>query len=251
MTSLKDFSLEGKNAWITGASYGIGFNIAKAFVAAGIKTIIFNDINEAALERGLANYKEAGIENVKGYVCDVTDEEGVKALVEKVHAEVGQIDILVNNAGVGYYGIHETLSPDEISTMVRTNLEVPLILSNLLVSTLKKNNGFIINISSHTATAVNPHGCAYGATKAGLFSFSKSLFEEERKYGLKVIDIQPDMTDTNLYRNANFGVANDVLAYLAPDDVANAVKYAVTQRDGCAITCINLKPQLNRISRNK
>ena len=50
------FSLEGKNAWITGASYGIGFNIAKAFVGAGIKTIIFNDINEAALERGLANY---------------------------------------------------------------------------------------------------------------------------------------------------------------------------------------------------
>ena len=94
------FSLEGKNAWITGASYGIGFNIAKAFVAAGIKNIIFNDINEAALERGLANYKEAGIENVKGYVCDVTDENAVKALVEKIHAEVGNIDILVNNAGI-------------------------------------------------------------------------------------------------------------------------------------------------------
>ena len=79
------FSLEGKNAWITGASYGIGFNIAKAFVAAGIKNIIFNDINEAALERGLANYKEAGIENVKGYVCDVTKEDDVKALVEQIH----------------------------------------------------------------------------------------------------------------------------------------------------------------------
>ena len=62
------FSLEGKNAWITGASYGIGFNIAKAFVEAGIKTIIFNDISEQALELGLKNYKEAGIENVKGYV---------------------------------------------------------------------------------------------------------------------------------------------------------------------------------------
>ena len=84
------FSLEGKNAWITGASYGIGFNIAKAFVAAGIKNIIFNDINEAALERGLNNYKEAGIENVKGYVCDVTKEDDVKALVEQIHKEVGQ-----------------------------------------------------------------------------------------------------------------------------------------------------------------
>ena len=79
------FSLEGKNAWITGASYGIGFNIAKAFVAAGAKTIVFNDINEEALQRGLANYKEAGITNVKGYVCDVTNEDGVKALVNKIH----------------------------------------------------------------------------------------------------------------------------------------------------------------------
>ena len=68
MTGLKDFSLEGKNAWITGASYGIGFNIAKAFVAAGAKTIIFNDINEAALEKGLTNYKEAGITYLKVYV---------------------------------------------------------------------------------------------------------------------------------------------------------------------------------------
>ena len=85
------FSLEGKNAWITGASYGIGFNIAKAFVAAGIKTIIFNDINEEFLERGLNNYKEAGITNVKGYVCDVTKEDDVKALVEKIHAEVGTL----------------------------------------------------------------------------------------------------------------------------------------------------------------
>ena len=75
------FSLEGKNAWITGASYGIGFNIAKAFVAAGIKNIVFNDINEAALQRGLDNYKEAGITNVKGYVCDVTDENAVKTII--------------------------------------------------------------------------------------------------------------------------------------------------------------------------
>ena len=94
------FSLEGKNAWITGASYGIGFNIAKAFVAAGVKNIIFNDINEDALKRGLDNYAAEGIKNVHGYVCNVTDENAVKALVEKIHAEVGQIDILVNNAGI-------------------------------------------------------------------------------------------------------------------------------------------------------
>ena len=93
------FSLEGKNAWITGGAYGIGFNIAKAFVAAGAKTIIINVRNEEALARGLQNYYDAGINNVKGYICDVADEQSVSMLVEKVHKEVGQIDILVNNAG--------------------------------------------------------------------------------------------------------------------------------------------------------
>ena len=93
------FSLEGKNAWITGASYGIGFNIAKAFVAAGVKNVIFNDINEDALKRGLDNYAAAGITNVHGYVCNVTDENAVAETVKKIHEEVGQIDILVNNAG--------------------------------------------------------------------------------------------------------------------------------------------------------
>ena len=61
------FSLEGKNAWITGASYGIGFNIAKAFVAAGIKNIIFNDISEAALERGVVAVKSVALINSAYY----------------------------------------------------------------------------------------------------------------------------------------------------------------------------------------
>ena len=127
------FSLEGKNAWITGASYGIGFNIAKAFVAAGIKNIIFNDINEAALERGLANYKEAGIENVKGYVCDVTKEDDVKALVEKIHQEVGQIDILVNNAGIiKRIPMHE-MKRQEFQQVIDIDLVGPFIVSSAVI----------------------------------------------------------------------------------------------------------------------
>ena len=68
------FTLEGRNAWITGAAYGIGFAIAKAFVEAGIDNIIFNTSNQESMHKGLAAYKEAGITNVHGYVCDVTDE---------------------------------------------------------------------------------------------------------------------------------------------------------------------------------
>ena len=143
------FSLEGKNAWITGASYGIGFNIAKAFVAAGAKTIIFNDINEAALQRGLDNYKEAGISNVKGYVCDVTDENAVKALVEKIHEEVGQIDILVNNAGIiKRIPMHE-MKRAEFQQVIDIDLVGPFICSSAVIpEMMERREGKIINICS-------------------------------------------------------------------------------------------------------
>ena len=96
--NINAFSLQGKTAWITGASYGIGFAIATAFAGCGAK-IVFNDINQELVDKGLAAYKEAGVE-AHGYVCDVTNEDAVQALVKKIEAEVAPIDILVNNAGI-------------------------------------------------------------------------------------------------------------------------------------------------------
>ena len=93
-----NFSLEGKVALVTGASYGIGFAIASAYAKAGA-TICFNDIKQELVDKGLAAYKELGIE-AHGYVCDVTNEEQVNALVAQIEKEVGVIDILVNNAGI-------------------------------------------------------------------------------------------------------------------------------------------------------
>ena len=95
---IKSFSLQGKVAWITGASYGIGFAIAEAYSACGA-TIVFNDINEELVNKGLASYKEKGIK-AYGFVCDVTDENAVNELVKKIETEIGTIDILVNNAGI-------------------------------------------------------------------------------------------------------------------------------------------------------
>ena len=117
MTNL--FSLEGKNALITGASYGIGFNIAKAFVKAGIKNIIFNDINEEALARGLKNYADNGITNVKGYVCDVTKEDDVKEMIEKIQEVYAAKDIL-KAAGLRREGVNIISCP----TCGRTRIDL-------------------------------------------------------------------------------------------------------------------------------
>ena len=98
MSITDKFSLEGKVALVTGASYGIGFEVASAYAEAGA-TIVFNDIKAELVEKGLAAYKEKGID-AHGYVCDVTSEDQVQAMVAQIEKEVGVIDILVNNAGI-------------------------------------------------------------------------------------------------------------------------------------------------------
>ncbi len=181
-------------------------------------------------------------------VCDVLQTKELLDTVKQIAAK-HRVCILVNNAGVAYYGLHEELNPAKIQQMVRTNLEVPLLLSQQLLRDLKKNRGYIINLSSVTALGSSPHGCAYGATKAGLAGFSRSLFDEARKYGVKVVAIYPDMTDTNLYRNADFTVGEEAEARLLPEDVANALEYILRLRDGLVVSDLTLKPQLHRIRR--
>ena len=98
MNQYLNFSLKGKVALVTGASYGIGFAIASAFAEQGA-TVCFNDINQELVDKGMAAYAAKGIK-AHGYVCDVTDEPAVQAMVATIAKEVGTIDILVNNAGI-------------------------------------------------------------------------------------------------------------------------------------------------------
>ena len=159
------------------------------------------------------------------------------------------LDLLINCAGVGFYGLHDEISSADLSEMVRTNLEVPIVLTNLLLKKLRESKGTVINIASVTASQNNPHGAAYGATKAGLLSFSRSLFDEVRKHGVKVTTILPDMTDTNLYRNASFEASKDENARLLPQDVADAVRYVLEADPHMVITEFTVRPQLHRIEK--
>lgn len=227
-------------AIITGASSGIGYAVSEKLSALGYEVFGFG--------RDFGNVEWKAEDNIHPIVCDVLDTDKLCACVKQITAQ-HRIRILVNNAGVGYYGLHEELNPDKIKKLVRTNLETPMILTQQLLRHLKENAGYVINISSVTAGQSNPHGCAYGATKAGLSSFSHSLFDETRKYGVKVVTISPDMTQTNLYRNADFREGDEKESYLLPEDVAKAVEWILDQRDGVIVTDITLKPQIHRIKR--
>lgn len=232
--------VKNEAAIVTGASSGIGAAISRKLCGLGYEVFGFGRAFEKS---GLVE-----TDSFHPIVCDLLDTDRLCACVKEITSQ-HQVRILVNNAGIGYYGLHEELSPAKIKALVRTNLELPMILAQQLLRHFKKNAGVIINISSVTASGSNPHGCAYGATKAGLTSFSHSLFVEARKYGVKVVTIAPDMTKTDLYRNADFREGDEAESYLLPEEVADAVEFVLDQRAGVVVSDITLKPQLHRIKR--
>lgn len=235
---------ERKTAIVTGASSGIGRAVSLRLLQIGYQVYGFGrDFEKHADEDDLMD--QAYFHPVR---IDLLQTEKVAASVTRIRKE-SPVSLLVNGAGTAYYGLHETLNAGKISEMVRVNLELPMILSQLLLRDLKQNQGCIINIASVTAASVNPHGCAYGATKAGLASFGRSLFEESRKYGLKVVTISPDMTATDLYRNADFETSDLPEARLLPEDVADALAFVLERPKALTVTELTIRPQLHRISR--
>ena len=187
---LQNFSLEGKVALVTGASYGIGFGIATAFAQCGA-TIVFNDIKQELVDKGLAAYKEKGIE-AHGYVCDVTDEAAVNALVARIEKEVGVIDILVNNAGIIKRIPMTEMSAAEFRQVIDVDLNAPFIVSKAVIpGMIKKGHGKIINICSMMSELGRETVSAYAAAKGGLKMLTRNICSEYGEYNIQCNGIGP------------------------------------------------------------
>ncbi len=187
---MKNFSLEGKVALITGASYGIGFAIAEAYAAAGA-TICFNDLNQELVDKGMAAYEEAGIQ-AHGYVCDVCDEEAVGNMIGTIEKEVGVIDILVNNAGIiKRIPMHE-MTAEQFRQVVDVDLNAPFIVSKAVIpSMIKKGHGKIINICSMMSELGRETVSAYAAAKGGLKMLTRNICSEYGEYNIQCNGIGP------------------------------------------------------------
>ena len=187
---MSDFRLDGKVALVTGASYGIGFNIALGLAEAGA-TIVFNDIKQELVDKGLQGYKEAGV-NAHGYVCDVTDEDQVNEMVAKIEKEVGVIDILVNNAGIIKRIPMIEMTAAQFRQVVDVDLNAPFICAKAVIpGMIKKGHGKIINICSMMSELGRETVSAYAAAKGGLKMLTKNICSEYGEFNIQCNGIGP------------------------------------------------------------
>ncbi len=267
MNILKDFSLEGKVALITGASYGIGYAIAKAYASAGAK-IVFCDIKQEFVDKGMASYEADGID-AKGYVCDVTKEEMVTDMVKKTESEVGVIDILVNNAGIIKRIPMCEMTADQFRQVVDVDLNAPFIVSKAVIpSMIKKGHGKIINICSMMSELGRETVSAYAAAKGGLKMLTRNICSEYGEYNIQCNGIGPgyiatpqtaplrerqpdgsrhpfDQFIVSKTPQARWGTAEDLMgpAVFLASDASNFVNGHVLYVDGGILAYIGKQPQ--------
>ena len=262
MFTMNDFSLKGKVALITGASYGIGYAIATSLSRAGA-TIVFNDINQDFVDKGIASYKADGID-AKGYVCDVTDENAVQELIKKIEAEVGVVDILVNNAGIIKRIPMIEMSAADFRQVIDVDLNAPFIVSKaVLPSMIKKGHGKIINICSMMSELGRETVSAYAAAKGGLKMLTRNICAEYGEHNIQCNGIGPGYIETpqtaplrvkgNPFNDfiigktpaARWGTTDDLMGptvFLA-SDASNFVNGHVLYVDGGILASIGKQPE--------
>ena len=191
MGILDSFRLDGKTAWVTGASYGLGAAYAKAFAEAGAKQIVFNDINQELVDKGMKLYKDEGID-AYGAVCDVTNEEQVKKFVDDIDERFGAIDILVNNAGIIKRIPMIEMKKEQWDIVINVDLTGPFVCSKaVLPEMIKRRSGKIINACSMMSELGRETVSAYAAAKGGLKMLTRNICSEYGQYNIQCNAIGP------------------------------------------------------------
>lgn len=177
MDMMKQFSLDGKVALVTGAAYGIGFAIAEGLAGAGAK-IVFNCRSQSNMDKAMASYAEKGID-AHGYIADVTDEAQVAELVARIESDLGGVDILVNNAGIIKRIPMLEMSAADFRQVVDIDLTGPFICAKAVIpGMIKKGHGKIINICSMMSELGRETVSAYAAAKGGLKMLTRNICSE-------------------------------------------------------------------------
>jgi NAD(P)-dependent dehydrogenase (short-subunit alcohol dehydrogenase family) len=213
-------SIRGKVAMVTGGSRGIGLAIARALVAEGVSVSV-TGLHDAALSAARTQIEHAGPASVEALRADVRRYEDVERAVAATVGRFGGLDILVNNAGVGIFANVAEMTPVQWSEIMDTNLNGVFNACHAAIPHLRRRGGgYIINISSLSATNPFARGAAYCASKAGLNAFSESLMQELRYDDIRVSYVMPGSVATAF---AHGDEGKDAEWKIAPAEVASVV----------------------------
>lgn len=217
---------------VTGASSGIGLEVARQLVASGVGVGLF-----ARSQSKLAHIAgELG--NSLALPGDVSRYEDLERAVQQLEARFGGLDFLVNNAGVGIFKPVHELTPEEWQQVLQTNLTGAFYATKAAVPAMqKRGGGYIINIASLAGKNAFANGAAYNASKFGLLGFSEASMLDLRYYGIRVSSILPGSVDTPFAGNST-GASWKI----QPQDVAQAVLYLLQSDPRVIPSQIDLRP---------
>lgn len=214
---------KNKTVIITGASEGVGAAAARKFADAGANLMLV-----ARTRKNLEAMAEELHDRAKVEIfpMDVADAAACADLVKKTNFEFGRIDILVNNAGYHSRGAVESVESAELGRMIDVNLRAPLILTRLVLPSLREvGGGAIVNVGSLAGRTPVPNSAVYAASKAGLRSFTYSLAQELRDDSIKVAVVSPGPIDTGFIM-ADIDKTSD-LTFSQPISTADEVAQAI------------------------
>ena len=228
------FDLTGKNALVTGASGGIGADIARMLHGAGA-TVGLSGTRVEPLE---ALASELG-ERAHVLPCNLSDMEAVTELPKQAAAAMGSVDILVNNAGIARDNLFMRMSDDEWSSVMDVNLTATFKLcKGVMRGMMKARWGRIVNISSIVGATGNPGQANYAASKAGMIGMSKSLAYEVASRGITVNAVAPGFITTAMTDKLSDDQKGAIMTQIPagrmgePSEIASAVLYLASTEAG-------------------
>ncbi len=235
---MRDTTLEGRVALVTGAGRGIGRSIALALAHRGVS------VSLAARSVGELERVRQEIESAGGkawcFPTDLSNEQAAVAVVRNSVERFGRLDILINNAGMGIFKPLIQTSTDEWDEIMRVNARGPFILCRETIPYLKQQRrSYIVNISSVVGVKGYENQSAYTASKHALMGMTKALAREVRDLGIRVHAICPGGVDTTLVANARPDL--DKSALMQPEEIADAVLFLVTREGNAVIDEIHLR----------
>lgn len=228
------FTLTGKRALVTGATGGLGAEIARALHAQGAHVVI-SGTKQEKLEELAQELKD----RVTVIPCDLSNAESTQRLIPEAEAAMGGLDILVNNAGLTHDGLMLRMSDDQWSRVLDVNLTSVFRLSREAIKgMMKRRSGRIINITSIVGVTGNAGQANYAASKAGLIGLSKSLAAEVATRGITVNCIAPGFIESPMTSVLNDKQREKILGEIpqgkigSPKDIAAGVVFLASEEAG-------------------